>query len=344
MPGPGHRDRHQHQRRRRVRGEDRGPGLDGGAGAGDPRRWPRRPAAIVRPPSRVATTSRRKSSCGVEPRPVEPAAAQDRPGDERPRRRSRRRTAPRRGSSRPPVRFAAALATTMPPARPGHQPPRGQREQRHRRGRPPGQKAATGSPAGRKATAPTPASVDRDEEGRRRQATAPGPRSSCAQCRGGGRAPATSHARREPARDPPDLGRPAPGCITVRACWSPSASGSSSSSCESGRDRLEYTEYGSGDAWVVLLHGQLMPRRMHAAAGPRAGRRGPARRHPRPARPRSLRPARRPARLLDDRLRRAGGRAARPPRGRPGGRRRHLAGRQRLARGRRDRARSGCAG
>ncbi|MFC6286739.1 alpha/beta fold hydrolase [Nocardioides sp. GCM10027113] len=28
------------------------------------------------------------------------------------------------------------------------------------------------------------------------------------------------------------------------------------------RDRLEYTEYGSGDAWVVLLHGQLMPRRM----------------------------------------------------------------------------------
>jgi pimeloyl-ACP methyl ester carboxylesterase len=28
-------------------------------------------------------------------------------------------------------------------------------------------------------------------------------------------------------------------------------------------DRLEYTEYGSGDAWVLLLHGQLMPRRMH---------------------------------------------------------------------------------
>ena len=31
---------------------------------------------------------------------------------------------------------------------------------------------------------------------------------------------------------------------------------------EEGRDRLEYTEYGAGDAWVVLLHGQLMPRRM----------------------------------------------------------------------------------
>lgn len=30
-----------------------------------------------------------------------------------------------------------------------------------------------------------------------------------------------------------------------------------------GRDRLEYTEYGGGDQWVVLLHGQLMPRRMH---------------------------------------------------------------------------------
>ena len=28
-------------------------------------------------------------------------------------------------------------------------------------------------------------------------------------------------------------------------------------------DRLEYTEYGTGDRWVVLLHGQLMPRRMH---------------------------------------------------------------------------------
>lgn len=28
-------------------------------------------------------------------------------------------------------------------------------------------------------------------------------------------------------------------------------------------DRLEYTEYGSGDDWVVLIHGQLMPRRMH---------------------------------------------------------------------------------
>lgn len=30
-----------------------------------------------------------------------------------------------------------------------------------------------------------------------------------------------------------------------------------------GRDRLEYTEYGEGDQWVVLLHAELMSRRMH---------------------------------------------------------------------------------
>jgi len=29
-----------------------------------------------------------------------------------------------------------------------------------------------------------------------------------------------------------------------------------------GEDRLEYTDYGSGEHWVVLIHGQLMPRRM----------------------------------------------------------------------------------
>ena len=31
---------------------------------------------------------------------------------------------------------------------------------------------------------------------------------------------------------------------------------------EDGRDRLEYTEYGAGDAWVVLLPAELTPRRM----------------------------------------------------------------------------------
>ena len=31
---------------------------------------------------------------------------------------------------------------------------------------------------------------------------------------------------------------------------------------DAGRDRLEFTEYGAGDAWVVLLPGELVPRRM----------------------------------------------------------------------------------
>lgn len=31
----------------------------------------------------------------------------------------------------------------------------------------------------------------------------------------------------------------------------------------SGHERLEYTEYGAGPHWVVLLHGLTMPRRMH---------------------------------------------------------------------------------
>ena len=31
---------------------------------------------------------------------------------------------------------------------------------------------------------------------------------------------------------------------------------------DDGRDRLEYTEYGAGDAWVVLLPAELAPRRM----------------------------------------------------------------------------------
>lgn len=30
-----------------------------------------------------------------------------------------------------------------------------------------------------------------------------------------------------------------------------------------GDDRVEYTEFGAGDQWVVLIHGQLMPRAMH---------------------------------------------------------------------------------
>jgi pimeloyl-ACP methyl ester carboxylesterase len=34
-----------------------------------------------------------------------------------------------------------------------------------------------------------------------------------------------------------------------------------------GNDRLEYTAFGGGDRWVVLLHGQLMPRAMHDRLG-----------------------------------------------------------------------------
>ena len=105
--------------------------------------------------------------------------------------------------------------------------------------------------------------------------------------------------------------------------------------------RLEYTEYGGGDRWVVLLHGQLMPRRMHQHLARAPGRLGRPRGDPGPARPRALGPARRPAGLLDDRLRRAGGRAARRPRHRAGRHRGYVARGQRLARGGRPRARAG---
>ena len=80
------------------------------------------------------------------------------------------------------------------------------------------------------------------------------------------------------------------------------------------------------------------------AAGPGAGGRGAARGHPRPARPRPLGPPRGPARLLHDRLRRAGRGAARPPGGRP----RRSSAVRRSARTSRSRSptwrRSGCAG
>ena len=33
-------------------------------------------------------------------------------------------------------------------------------------------------------------------------------------------------------------------------------------------ERLEYTQFGSGDSWVVLVHGQLMPRSMHEPLAP----------------------------------------------------------------------------
>ena len=61
-------------------------------------------------------------------------------------------------------------------------------------------------------------------------------------------------------------------------------------------DRLEYTEYGAGDRWVVLVHGQLMPRRMHQPLARAIAGRGLPRGDRRPARARPLRPAGGPAR------------------------------------------------
>ena len=113
---------------------------------------------------------------------------------------------------------------------------------------------------------------------------------------------------------------------------------------ETGRDRLEYTEYGAGDAWVVLLHGQLMPRRMQQPLARALAADGlhvvtldllGHGRSDRPADPHAYSMqawAGQVVALLDH----LGAR--------PGGRRRHLAGGQRLARGRGPRPRSGCAG
>ena len=88
--------------------------------------------------------------------------------------------------------------------------------------------------------------------------------------------------------------------LDCATCWSPSAIGQFFFDSGSGRDRLEYTEYGAGDAL-----GRAAPRPADAApdapaTGPGAGRRGAARGDPRPARPRALGPAGGPARLLDD--------------------------------------------
>ena len=99
--------------------------------------------------------------------------------------------------------------------------------------------------------------------------------------------------------------------------------------------RLEYTEYGGGDRWVVLIHGQLMPRRMHQPLARHLAADGRARAHRRSPRPRPVRPARRPAAVLDVRVRRAGHHPARRPGDPVSSDRRHLARCQRLPRGRR---------
>ena len=70
-----------------------------------------------------------------------------------------------------------------------------------------------------------------------------------------------------------------------------------------GEDRLEYTEYGAGDPWVVLLHGQLMPRRMQQPLARALAAEGLHVVTLDLLGPRPLRPPGRPARLLDDRVR-----------------------------------------
>ena len=94
----------------------------------------------------------------------------------------------------------------------------------------------------------------------------------------------------------------------------------------------------------MLLHGQLMPRRMHQPLARALAAEGlhvvtldllGHGRSDRPADPLVYSMTAFGEQVV---------RAARPPRRRAGGHRRHLAGRQRLARGRGARARSGCAG
>ena len=83
------------------------------------------------------------------------------------------------------------------------------------------------------------------------------------------------------------------------------------------------------------------PQPAHArAARPQPRRARQPRDHARPARPRRARTGRVDPGVLDDLLRRADDRAARPPRDRGGGRARHLAGGQHRARGVRLRARA----
>ena len=99
-------------------------------------------------------------------------------------------------------------------------------------------------------------------------------------------------------------------------------------------NRLAYTIYGDGPADVVLLHGLLLSQQMHVPLAQALAERGnrvvtlDLLGHGRSDRPRDM------WRYSMPLLRRAGHRAAGPPRDRRGGRRRHLAGRQHDARGR----------
>src|SRR5438045_1676360 len=95
-----------------------------------------------------------------------------------------------------------------------------------------------------------------------------------------------------------------------------------------------------GSASAAPAGSALLAEDAPAARGA-AGRTWPPGALPRPARARRLRPPDGDVRVLDDDLRRAGDRPARPPPDRAGGDRRHLAGRQRDARGGGQGARAG---
>ena len=124
------------------------------------------------------------------------------------------------------------------------------------------------------------------------------------------------------------------------ACWS--RSGWATSSSRAAGSSTPSTA--PAPRCVVLLHGQLMLRRMHDPLARRIAAAGLPGHHPRPARPRAQRPPDRAERYSMTAFAAAGGRAARPPRGRRRRRRGYVARRQRHPRGRRRSRRIGCAG
>ena len=104
--------------------------------------------------------------------------------------------------------------------------------------------------------------------------------------------------------------------------------------------RLAYTIYGDGPRTFVLVHGAAALAEDAPPAGARPGRARQPGGDARPARSRAVGPPAGHDALLDAVLRAADDRPARPSRGRRGGAGRHLAGRERDARGRGPRARA----
>ena len=92
--------------------------------------------------------------------------------------------------------------------------------------------------------------------------------------------------------------------------------------------RISYDEYGEGDRPLVLIHGLLMNRHMFDRLAPAMAERGNRVITVDLLGHGQFGPAPGDDQLLDVVLRPAGGRVARPPRSRPGGDRRNVAGRQ----------------